>query len=483
MKKISLYLSMLMLAIVGLASCNEDFAQPPVITPEGGLGDGSANNPYTATQILNGTQMSNKWVTGYIVGWIDTKGGTDNRFAAETATFTTPCTLASNILIAANPDETNWENCIPVQLPTGDVRKALNLMDNPSNLGRQVTIKGSVERYFGTDAAIKNVSDYVWGNQGESGGDEPEPPVGGGNGSADNPFTVAQMLSGQSGNGVWVSGYIVGYIKSNPNGASSLSEEWATFSATDAQPSNIMLADSPSETDYKKCTAVNLPSNTDIRRAVNLLDNPDNLGKQISLKGDLAKYFGVNGLKNTSDYAWGPKGNAGGGGGTTPSGDAIYTALDSKSTALTEGWTFDNVNLPAGIESIFSWRSYNSNNYLNASAYVSGAAYASEAYAISPVIDLSGYKSVEASFDHAAKFQTTLMQLCGFVVREEGASTWTQLNIPTWPKAGSWSFINSGYIDLSAFAGKKVQIAFKYGSTDSGADTWEINNLKITGSK
>ena len=473
---------MLMLAVIGLASCSEDLAQPPVITPEGGLGDGSALNPYTATQILNGTQMSDKWVTGYIVGWIDTKEGTDNRFAAETATFTTPCSLASNILIAATPDETDWEKCIPVQLSTGDVRSALNLKDNPANLGRQVTVKASVERYFGTNAALKNLTAYVWGAQGE-GGDEPTPPVaGGGNGSADKPYSVAQMLAGQTGTGVWVSGYIVGYIKSNPDGASSLNEQWATFSADGAQPSNLMIADSPTEKDYKKCTSVNLPTGA-VRAALNLEDNPGNLGKQVSLKGDLAKYFGVNGLKNTSDYAWGPKGNAGSGGGTTPSGDAIYTALDAKSASLTEGWTFENINLPAGLESVFAWRSYNGNNYLNASAYVSGTAYASEAYAVSPVIDLSGYKSVGASFDHAAKFQTTLTQLCGFAVREEGATAWTAVAIPTWPAAGSWSFSNSGNIDLSAFAGKKVQVAFKYASSASGADTWEIQNLKITGSK
>ncbi len=123
--------------------------------------------------------------------------------------------------------------------------------------------------------------------------------TGGGNGSADKPYNVAQMLAGQSGTGVWVTGYIVGYIKSNPDGASTLNEQWATFSADGAQASNIMIADSPTETDYKKCTSVQLPTGA-VRSAVNLKDNPGNLGKQVSLKGSLAKYFGVNGLKETS---------------------------------------------------------------------------------------------------------------------------------------------------------------------------------------
>ena len=129
---------MLLLAVIGLASCSEEYAQPPVITPEGGLGDGSSANPYSAKQILDGTKGTDVWVTGYIVGWIDTSSG-NLTFNEETATFTAPATLNSNMLIAASPDEKNFENCIPVQL-SGDVRNALNLKDNPGNLGKQVTV-------------------------------------------------------------------------------------------------------------------------------------------------------------------------------------------------------------------------------------------------------------------------------------------------------------------------------------------------------
>lgn len=84
------------------------------------------------------------------------------------------------------------------------------------------------------------------------------------------------------------------------------------------------------------------------------------------------------------------------------------------------------------------------------------------------------------SFDHAAKFQTTLRTLCCAVVKEEGASSWTELKIPEWPAEGSWAFSNSGAIDLSAYAGKKIRVGFKYGSNSSGADTWEVKNVKIS---
>ena len=95
------------------------------------------------------------------------------------------------------------------------------------------------------------------------------------------------------------------------------------------------------------------------------------------------------------------------------------------------------------------------------------------------MIDLTGQTEAKCSFDHAAKFQTTLRDLCGFAVREEGATTWTALTIPTWPDAGAWTFVNSGDIDLSAYDGKKIQVAFKYKSSADGADTWEIKNFKV----
>ncbi|MDE6121264.1 MAG: DUF5017 domain-containing protein, partial [Muribaculaceae bacterium] len=101
--------------------------------------------------------------------------------------------------------------------------------------------------------------------------------------------------------------------------------------------------------------------------------------------------------------------------------------------------------------------------------------------AVSPVIDLDKRTDATLSFDHAAKFQTSLKELCGVYVKEAASENWEELVIPTWPEAGAWTFVNSGNIDLSDYLGKKIQIGFKYGSTDSAADTWEIKNLFIKG--
>ena len=50
-------------------------------------------------------------------------------------------------------------NCIPVQLPTGAIRTALNLVDNAGNLGKSVKVLGTLESYF-SQPGIKNTTGY-----------------------------------------------------------------------------------------------------------------------------------------------------------------------------------------------------------------------------------------------------------------------------------------------------------------------------------
>ncbi len=128
-------------------------------------GDGTAESPYTVGGVLAGAQGTEQWVTGYIVGWVE------GQVLSTGAHFTVPASSASNLLLAASPTETNVSNCIPVQLTSGSaVRTALNLQNNPDNLGKQVSIKGNLESYFGA-AGLKAPTAYAWGNAG--GGDTP----------------------------------------------------------------------------------------------------------------------------------------------------------------------------------------------------------------------------------------------------------------------------------------------------------------------
>ncbi|MFW5576288.1 MAG: DUF6359 domain-containing protein [Bacteroidales bacterium] len=53
---------------------------------------------------------------------------------------------------------------------------------------------------------------------------------------------------------------------------------------------------------------VALPSGSQVRTDLNLLDNATNLDKTVWVYGTIEKYFGVPGVKNVTDYSWNGKG-------------------------------------------------------------------------------------------------------------------------------------------------------------------------------
>lgn len=150
-----------------------------------------------------------------------------------------------------------------------------------------------------------------------------------------------------------------------------------------------------------------------------------------------------------------------------PSDGSVMLSASSDKGA--EGWELTGENK-------WKWNSYNGKYYLDISCQNDPQTEA--LYAISPVIDLAatGYKSM--SFMHAAKFQEGgFKEKCQIGIREEGAKEWTVLKFTGYPGTENWTFVNSGDIDICAYAGKKVQIAFIYGA--GCTDKWEINDLKF----
>jgi hypothetical protein len=62
-------------------------------------------------------------------------------------------------MIAASPDETDYKNCMPVQLPANtEVRTGVNLKDNPGNLKKEILLYGNLAAYFGSTRGVKAVS-------------------------------------------------------------------------------------------------------------------------------------------------------------------------------------------------------------------------------------------------------------------------------------------------------------------------------------
>lgn len=113
-----------------------------------------------------------------------------------------------------------------------------------------------------------------------------------GDGSAEKPYNAAQVIAGATGTGVWVKGYIVG-------SATGMDLTSAVFAASPASQTNVLLATTPGETNIANCIPVQL--STSVRGTLNLADNPGNYKGLVSIKGDLVKYFGANGVKNTTE--------------------------------------------------------------------------------------------------------------------------------------------------------------------------------------
>ena len=143
------------------------------------------------------------------------------------------------------------------------------------------------------------------------------------------------------------------------------------------------------------------------------------------------------------------------------------------------GFAIENNDNPLSVEvwqqtSKYGWK---------ATAYVSGTNYAADACLVSPEIDLTGYASAKMALSQAVNYIKTdnISDRLSVEVRCDGNTT--VLSGFTWPSGDSWTFTESGDISLDEFAGKKIQVAFRYTSTASIASTWEIKTMTVSGTK
>ena len=177
-------------------------------------------------------------------------------------------------------------------------------------------------------------------------------------------------------------------------------------------------------------------------------------------------------------YALGPDANE---------ATAIVTVTQAKAVALTtypysesfaesQGeFTIDNVTMPSPLTYVWKYTTYNGGNYMKASAYVNKTNYATESWLISPVIDMSSAVNPVLSFMTVARYGSN--ENLTLWAREKGGD-WAQLSFSNYGTGKDWDFV-SNTVDLSAYAGKTLQFAYKYVSTSKGASTWEIKNVEV----
>ena len=170
---------------------------------------------------------------------------------------------------------------------------------------------------------------------------------------------------------------------------------------------------------------------------------------------------------------------------------AIYSNACMSADCGFTAWTADGSATPWQIDSRYG---------LKATGYISGANNARDGVMASPVLDLEGRKNITLDFETAVNMfkkdgtnlvgdaMAEILDYVSVVVAEvtsdEMPAEWTKVGEVTLPASQSWSFIaQDPAINLSAYAGKKVRVGFRYVSTEECAGTWEVKNVVVKGQK
>ena len=128
-----------------------------------------------------------------------------------------------------------------------------------------------------------------------------------------------------------------------------------------------------------------------------------------------------------------------------------------------------------------------------ASAFKDNVRYPSEAWLITPLIDLTRAKNPQFGFDHAFNWaEGDFTNECAIMISTDyvddvTTATWTQLewasnedgtlNVPA---GNSWTFQHTGYMSMADYVGEKITIAFRYKTEGGKAGTWELKNLLLS---
>lgn len=147
--------------------------------------------------------------------------------------------------------------------------------------------------------------DDIQAGKGQGGGETPgTDPVG--DGTKDNPYDVTTAISLSTANGTdvaWVKGYIVGGVNTDGASSSVNGPEDIIFGVEGIRSAAIVIAGSANETDYTKCLVIGFASDSKAAEdALNLVDNPSNLGKEVLLQGILKYAFSAPGMKTITGH-------------------------------------------------------------------------------------------------------------------------------------------------------------------------------------
>lgn len=448
------------------------------------LPKGTETNPYDildAASFNAADRAVSGWYTGYIVGAAKV-GVTDITSASDiqwTAEEEGGFFLSDNTLvIGQTADSKTLDDCIIVTLPDGSaLQKYGNLTDHPELKGVQIWINGTtgkVRAMSGLETTGRSDAFRILGvtipDDGDTAGSIPT-----GDGSETSPYNPTQVVGfGTSANEAnkWVKGYIVGYVDGTSQNYAD--ENNTFFKAPATVATNVLIATTPDEKNWKNCCVVNLPTG-EIRKAINLLDNPSNLGKVVSVYGTIRKYFAMPGVRDLTKYIL-----DGSGSGDTPTPGNPVTSLDESFAAgsCPSGWTVKNVS---GNKDWF-FSSFSGVTFAACSAYNGTTSDGQfESWLITPAIDINNVTNKVFSFKSMVGYTGNgTLEVFAMNSADPATATLTKLNANIPQPTGSWGdWTESGDLSLASLSGT-VYIGFRYkGAQTSGYTTYRVTEVKL----
>lgn len=115
-----------------------------------------------------------------------------------------------------------------------------------------------------------------------------------------------------------------------------------------------------------------------------------------------------------------------------------------------------------------------------------GGCQTQEDYIVSEVIDLSAYAGADLEFSSAYQFGGDALKLWISEDYEEGDeigdATWDDISSSVnWPSTANYTWTQSGQVDLDAYAGSEVALAFVYTANQDSCSTWQFDSVMVVG--
>lgn len=159
----------------------------------------------------------------------------------------------------------------------------------------------------------------------------------------------------------------------------------------------------------------------------------------------------------------------------TPAYETVTLPYEETLVSSQGKFVIENVTL-GGLEAV--WKTSQYGMTANGNKCTSDI----ESWFISPLIDASTATELSMAFEQNVRYFASTEKAAEEItlwVREGATGTWSQLTIPNIENVNNNNFSDAGTINLNEYAGKTIQLGFKYTATTTSPGRWEIKNLTV----